>query len=58
VALAQSKTGKKVVEFTLVVGIKRPRDKDDAIKAAGPGAIGQVAAAGNAAGAAAAAVPK
>jgi type IV pilus assembly protein PilN len=30
VALAQSKTGKKVVEFTLVVGIRRPRDKDDA----------------------------
>ena len=30
VALAQSKTGKKVVEFTLAVGIKRPRDKDDA----------------------------
>jgi type IV pilus assembly protein PilN len=28
-ALAQSKTGKKVVEFTLVVGIKRPRDKDN-----------------------------
>jgi type IV pilus assembly protein PilN len=28
--LAQSKTGKKVVEFTVVVGIKRPRDKDDA----------------------------
>ncbi|MES2757872.1 MAG: PilN domain-containing protein [Pseudomonadota bacterium] len=27
-ALTQSKTGKKVVEFTLVVGIKRPRDKD------------------------------
>ena len=30
VALAQSKTGKKVVEFTLAVGIKRPRDKDAA----------------------------
>ncbi|MDB5937559.1 MAG: fimbrial assembly protein [Massilia sp.] len=28
--LAQSKTGKKVVEFTLTVGIKRPRDKDAA----------------------------
>ncbi len=28
VTLAQSKTGKKVVEFTLAVGIKRPRDKD------------------------------
>jgi type IV pilus assembly protein PilN len=26
--LQQSKTGKKVVEFTLTVGIKRPRDKD------------------------------
>lgn len=35
-ALAQSKTGKKVVEFTLVVGIKRPRDKDNA-KAPKPG---------------------
>lgn len=32
VALAQSKTGKKVVEFTLAVGIKRPRDKDAAAK--------------------------
>ncbi|MFZ3288934.1 MAG: PilN domain-containing protein [Telluria sp.] len=31
--LAQSKTGKKVVEFTLTVGIKRPRDKDAAAKA-------------------------
>ena len=29
VALTQSKTGKKVVEFTLAVGIKRPRDKDN-----------------------------
>jgi type IV pilus assembly protein PilN len=28
VALAQSKSGKKVVEFTLAVAIKRPRDKD------------------------------
>jgi type IV pilus assembly protein PilN len=37
VALAQSKTGKKVVEFTLVVGIKRPRDKDDAKDMAKPG---------------------
>lgn len=35
VALAQSKTGKKVVEFTLAVGIKRPRDKDDAKAAKG-----------------------
>jgi type IV pilus assembly protein PilN len=32
VALAQSKTGKKVVEFNLAVGIKRPRDKDAAAK--------------------------
>ena len=29
VALTQGKTGKKVVEFTLAVGIKRPRDKDN-----------------------------
>lgn len=28
--LQQSKTGKKVVEFTLTVGIMRPRDKDGA----------------------------
>ena len=28
VALDQDKTGRKVVEFTLAVGIKRPRDKD------------------------------
>jgi type IV pilus assembly protein PilN len=28
VTLDKSKTGKKVVEFTLAVGIKRPRDKD------------------------------
>ena len=40
-ALAQSKTGKKVVEFTLVVGIKRPRDKDAAANKAGakPGQV-------------------
>ncbi|MDB5753669.1 MAG: fimbrial assembly protein [Massilia sp.] len=44
VALAQSKTGKRVVEFTLAVGIKRPRDQDDA-KAA-PGAPGAVTVAG------------
>lgn len=36
--LAQSKTGKKVVEFTLAVGIKRPRDKDAAASAATTGA--------------------
>ena len=29
VALTQEKTGKKVVEFTLAVGIKRPRDEDN-----------------------------
>jgi type IV pilus assembly protein PilN len=39
VALAQSKTGKKVVEFTLAVGIKRPRDKDDAKAGAKPGLV-------------------
>jgi type IV pilus assembly protein PilN len=32
--LAQSKTGKKVVEFTLAVAIKRPRENDDAAKPA------------------------
>jgi type IV pilus assembly protein PilN len=49
VALAQSKTGKKVVEFTLAVGIKRPRDKDDATaaqKANGVNAVAGVAGAG------------
>ncbi|MDL2356945.1 MAG: PilN domain-containing protein [Pseudomonadota bacterium] len=44
VPLAQSKTGKKVVEFTLAVGIKRPREKDDAKAGPKPG----VAAAGTA----------
>ena len=39
-ALPQSKNGKKVVEFTLAVGIKRPRDKDDAKAAAKPGLPG------------------
>jgi len=40
-ALAGSKTGKKVVEFTMAVSIKRQRDKDAAAAAAakpGPGA--------------------
>lgn len=46
VPLAQSKTGKKVVEFTLVVGIKRPREKDDAKGAAKPSAAQAAAAAG------------
>jgi type IV pilus assembly protein PilN len=45
VALAQSKTGKKVVEFTLAVGIKRPREKDDAKGAARPGAAAKPGAA-------------
>lgn len=42
--LPQSKTSKKVVEFTLAVGIKRPRDKDEAKAGAKPGT--PVAAAG------------
>ena len=49
VALAQSKTGKKVVEFTLAVGIKRPRDKDAAAKPGAKPAPGTVAAAAPAA---------
>lgn len=32
--LAQSKNGRRVVEFTLAVGIKRPRDKEAAAQAA------------------------
>jgi type IV pilus assembly protein PilN len=36
-ALPQSKNGKKVVEFTLAVGIKRPRDKDEAKAGVKPG---------------------
>lgn len=35
--LAQSKVGKKVVEFTLSVNIKRARDKEDPAKAGGKG---------------------
>ena len=35
VPLAQSKTGRKVVEFTLAVAIKRPRDIQVATDAAG-----------------------
>jgi type IV pilus assembly protein PilN len=46
VALAQSKTGKKVVEFTLVVGIKRPRDKDPVPAAPKAGAVVTAAAGG------------
>jgi type IV pilus assembly protein PilN len=57
--LAQSKTGKKVVEFTLVLGIKRPRDKDAAAKAAlKPGQPGYSAAAAPAAAAPAAPAAK
>lgn len=37
-ALPVGKSGKKVVEFTLAVFIKRPRDKDDAKAGAKPGA--------------------
>ena len=45
VTLAQSKTGRKVVEFTLSVAIKRPTDGEDegqdgAVKTAGKGAAG------------------
>jgi len=45
VTLAQSKTGRKVVEFTLSVAIKRPTDsqeegQDGAVKTAGKGAAG------------------
>jgi type IV pilus assembly protein PilN len=42
--LAQSKTGKKVVEFTLAVNIKRQRDKDAAAAGATPGKPGDPAA--------------
>ena len=40
VQLQQSKTGKKVVEFNLAVGIKRSRDKEAALTAAVAGAAG------------------
>jgi type IV pilus assembly protein PilN len=43
--LAQSKSGRKVVEFTLAVSIKRARDdKDDAAKPGQPRAAGSVTA--------------
>jgi len=42
--LAQSKVGKKVVEFTLSVNIKRDRAADDAKQPAKPGAKGAVTA--------------
>ena len=45
VLLAQSKTGRKVVEFTLAVGIQRPRDKDAAAAAVKPGVAGTAGAA-------------
>jgi type IV pilus assembly protein PilN len=44
--LAQSKTGRKVVEFTLAVNIKRPRDTDDAAKPAPKGVVTAQAPAG------------
>lgn len=43
VPLAKSTTGKKVVEFNMVVGIKRPRDKDAAINDALKNAKGAAA---------------
>jgi type IV pilus assembly protein PilN len=43
--LAQSKTGRKVVEFTLAVGIKRPRDKEAGTTAHTPGTAAVAAAA-------------
>ena len=46
--LAQSKTGRKVVEFTLAVGIKRPRDIDAAKAAEKAGRPGAAAAASGA----------
>ena len=50
VLLAGSKNGRKAVEFTLAVGIKRPRDKDAAAAAAAlPGAKPAAGAAGDAA---------
>jgi type IV pilus assembly protein PilN len=48
VLLAQSKTGRKVVEFTLAVGIQRPRDKDAAAAAVKPGVAGATGTAGTA----------
>lgn len=46
-ALGQGRTARKVVEFTLVVGIKRPRDKEEqAAKAGKPGKASAPAAAG------------
>lgn len=50
VQLQQSKTGKKVVEFNLAVGIKRPRDKEAALAAAVAAAAGAPAAGAPAAG--------
>ena len=41
VTLAGSKVGKKVVEFTLSVNIKRPRESDDAAKGAKGAPAGQ-----------------
>ena len=46
-ALAQSKTGRKVVEFSMDVAIKRPREQveDDSVKPGAKAAV-KVAAAG------------
>ena len=50
--LAGSKTGKKVVEFTMAVSIKRQRDKDADAAAAKPGAVKPAATVNAAAGSA------
>ena len=55
VQLANSKTGKRVVEFTLAVNIKRLRDKEAELAAAAKGEGGAAPAAGAAAAPAAAA---
>ncbi|WP_317203204.1 PilN domain-containing protein [Janthinobacterium sp.] len=48
-ALGQGRGAKKVVEFTLVVGIKRPRDQERDKDKSGPGGRNAAAAAGAAA---------
>jgi type IV pilus assembly protein PilN len=52
VPLARSTTGKKVVEFSMVVNIKRPRDKDAQLNAKKAGAASPAASASAAASAA------
>jgi type IV pilus assembly protein PilN len=54
VPLAKSSTGKKVVEFSMVVNIKRPRDKDAETSGKKPGPAGAAGAASAASVAAAA----